>query len=406
MSEGALSHLRVVDASQVMAGPYCAMLLADLGADVVKVEPPGGETTRHSLGAVQPWGESAAFLAVNRNKRSLVLDLKAEGGVELYRRLAASADVLVESWRPGTADRLGVGWEQLRERNPRLVYASISGFGATGPYAGRGGYDIITQGMSGIMSVTGFPGGEPAKAGVPLTDIGAGMLCAVGILAALAARERTGEGQLVDTSLFEAGLVFGAWEATQLWASGMLPGPLGSAHRMSAPYQAIRTQDGHVTIGAFAQNLWAAAAAAFGHPEWVDDPRFATGQDRLAHKDELIALIETVSATAPSAHWLDRLLAAGVPCGPVYDYAEAFADEQTVAREMVVEADHPQAGRIRMLGIPVKLSETPGQVRRRPPTLGEHADELLAELGYAPADVARLRAGGVLGPTAHEGPVV
>ncbi|MEZ5098845.1 MAG: CoA transferase [Thermoleophilia bacterium] len=397
MSGGALSHLRVVDASQVMAGPYCAMLLADLGADVVKVEPPGGETTRHSLGPVQPWGESAAFLAVNRNKRSLVVDLKAPGGVDLYRRLAASADVLVESWRPGTAERLGVGWEQLRVENPRLVYAAISGFGSTGPHAGRGGYDIITQGASGIMSVTGFPGGEPAKAGVPLTDIGAGMLCAVGILAALAARERTGEGQLVDTSLFEAGLVFGAWEATQLWASGTLPGPLGSAHRLSAPYQAIRTRDGHVTIGAFAQNLWAAAATAFGHPEWVDDPRFATGQDRLAHREELIELIETVSTTEPSAHWLDRLLAAGVPCGPVNDYAAAFADEQTLAREMVVEAEHPQAGRIRMLGIPVKLSGTPGAVRRRPPLLGEHADELLAELGYGPAEIDALRADGALG---------
>ena len=392
---GALSHLRVVDASQVMAGPYCAMLLADLGADVVKVEPPGGDATRSSLGEVQAWGESAAFLAVNRNKRSIVLDLKVPAGAEVYRRVADGADVLVESWRPGTADRLGVGYEALRARNPRLVYAAISGFGATGPYAVRGGYDIITQGMSGIMSVTGAPGGEPAKAGVPLTDIGAGMLAAVGILAALASRDRTGEGQLVDTSLFEAGLVFGAWEATELWASDRVPGPLGSAHRMSAPYQALRTADGHVTIGAFAQNLWETAAHALGRPEWLADPRFATAQDRLAHRAALIEEIEAVTTTRPSAHWLGLLTAAGVPCGPVHDYPAAFADPQTAARQMVVEAEHPQAGSIRMLGIPVKLSGTPGAVDRVPPMLGQHADEILAEVGLDPEAV---RGTGALGP--------
>ena len=396
-NEPSLPGLRVIDASQVMAGPYCAMLLADHGADVVKVEPPEvGDTTRRGLGEIQSWGESAAFLAVNRNKRSLSVNLKDERGRDVLHRLARAADVLIESYRPGTAERLGIGYEALAEVNPGLVYASISGFGATGPYAERGGYDIIMQGASGIMSVTGETGGDPAKAGVPLTDIGAGTLCAFGILAALSARARTGRGQRVDTSLFEAGLVYGAWEATELWSSGRVPGPLGSAHRMSAPYQAIRTSDGHITIGAFTDRLWQQAAEVFGHPEWVGDDRFATGQSRLSHRGELIELIESVTLTEPAHAWLDRLHAAGVPAGPVNDYEEAFSDPQTRAREMVVEAEHPQAGTIRMLGVPVKLSDTPGGIRRRPPMLGEHNDEVLAELGYSEAEREALHADGVV----------
>ena len=392
----ALERVRVIDASQVMAGPYCALLLADLGCDVIKVEPLEGDATRHSLGDVQPWGESAAFLAVNRNKRSIALDLKAPRGLEAFRRLAATVDVLVESYRPGTAARLGIDYESLRAVNPRLVHASISGFGATGPYADRGGYDIITQGMSGIMSVTGDPDGPPLKAGVPVTDIGAGMLCAFGILAALLARQRTGEGQHVDTSLFEAGLVYGAWEATELWSTGRLPGRLGSAHRLSAPYQAVRASDGYFTIGAFTDKLWRAGAGAFGHPEWASDGRFASGPDRLANRLELLELIEGVTIEAPVSVWLERLLAAGVPAGPVSDYASALEDPQTAAREMVVEADHPQAGRTKMLGIPVKLSGTPGAVRRPPPTLGQHTREVLAELGYSDGEVEELSGEGVV----------
>lgn len=396
-NEPSLPGLRVIDASQVMAGPYCAMLLADHGADVVKVEPPGvGDATRSALGDIQSWGESAAFLAVNRNKRSLTINLKDERGREVFHALARTADVLIESYRPGTAERLGIGYETLNAVNPRLVYASISGFGASGPYAERGGYDIITQGATGIMSVTGEPGADPAKAGVPLTDIGAGMLCAFGILAALSARARTGRGQRVDTSLFEAGLVYGAWEATELWSSGRVPGPLGSAHRLSAPYQAIRTLDGHITIGAFTDRLWQKAANAFGHREWIDDARFATGQSRLSHRAELVELIEEVTLTEPGSAWLERLHAAGVPAGPVNDYEEAFSDPQTAAREMVVEAEHPQAGTIRMIGVPVKLSETPGGIRRPPPVLGQHTDEILAELGYPEAERNSLRADDVV----------
>lgn len=344
------------------------MLLADHGADVVKVEPVGvGDATRQALGSMQEWGESAAFFAVNRNKRSVALDMKTGEGREVLRRLALGADVLIESYRPGTATKLGLGYEQLSDINSRLVYASISGFGSSGPYAERGGYDIITQGMSGIMSVTGEPGGAPMKAGVPITDVGAGMLCAFGILAALAAREKTGTGQHVDTSLFEAGLAYAGWEATELWTERRTPGPLGSAHRMSAPYQAIRAADGYFTIGAFTDRLWKEAARALGHPEWLDDPRFATGSERLENREALVGLIEAETVNQTVAQWLDALELAGVPAGPVNSYEDALSDEQTLAREMVVEADHPDAGRIRMLGIPVKLSETPGQIRYPPP---------------------------------------
>lgn len=392
-----LAGIRVLDMAQVLAGPYCAMLLGDLGCDVIKVEPPGGgDASRHSLGAQGPWGESSAFLAANRNKRGVCVNLKDPDGVRVFRRLARSADVVIENYRPGTAKRLGVDYDSLRPSNPGLVYAAISGFGSTGPYAQRGGYDIVAQGMAGIMSVTGAPGGPPAKAGVPITDMGAGMLAAVAILGALLARATTGEGQYVETSLFEAGLAYAVWEATELWSSGEVPAALGSAHRMSAPYQAIRTGDGYITIGANNEKLWRAAAGAFGHPEWIGDPRFATNGQRLANRDALISVIEAVTVTASSQHWLDALLDAGVPAGPVYDYAQVFDDPQTLAREMVVEVPHPQAGVARLLGVPWKASGGGAAVKRPPPTLGEHTTEVLRELGFDDAEIASLHRGGAV----------
>ncbi len=392
-----LAGIRVLDVAQVLAGPYCGMLLGDLGCDVIKVEQPGlGDASRHSLGSPSAWGESSAFLAANRNKRSVCLDLKQPAGVEAFRRLVESADVVVENYRPGTTRRLGIDYESLRPLNARLIYASISGFGSSGPYGDRGGYDIIAQGMTGIMSVTGPPGGAPAKAGVPITDIGAAMLCTIAILGALLARELTGEGRYVETSLFEAGIAYAVWEATELWSSGEVPRALGSAHRMSVPYQAIRTQDGHITIGANNDRLWRAAARVLGHPEWTEDPRFSTNAARLENRDVLISLIEDVTATASSELWLAELHAAGVPAGPVYDYAQVFNDPQTIAREMVVEVSHPLAGVVRMLGVPWKTGDGMATVRRPPPTLGQHTDEVLKEIGYGAKQLSHLREGGVI----------
>jgi formyl-CoA transferase len=387
---GALAGLRVVDQTQVMAGPFCSMLLADLGADVIKVEPPGGEETRHMPPTLPP-GISAAFLAVNRNKRGLLLDLKQPDGVAVLRKLAASADVLVENYRPGVARRLGVDYETLAPLNPRLIYCSISGFGQTGPYASRGGYDLIAQGMSGIMSVTGSEGGPPVKVGVPVTDLGAGLFGVVGILAAVRARHRTGRGQLVDTSLFEAGLALSVWETAEYWFAGRTPEPKGTAHRMSAPYQAFRASDGSFTVGASNARLWPRFAAVLGLEHLTSDPRFDTVASRLANRAELEALIEAVTLAKPRAEWLERCEAAGIPAGPIYSVPEALADPHAVARGMVQEVEHPGIGPVKSLGNPVKLSRTPATVRSSAPDPGQDTDAILAELGYDRDAIASLR---------------
>jgi crotonobetainyl-CoA:carnitine CoA-transferase CaiB-like acyl-CoA transferase len=369
----ALDGLRVIELTQVMAGPFCGQVLADMGADVVKVEPPDGDQTRRSMG-------EAAFRAVNRNKRSIALDLKDEADQAILHRLVDTADVLLENYRPGVAARLGADYDTLRARNPRLIYASISGFGQTGPYAQRPGFDLIAQGVSGVMSVTGEPGGEPVKCGVPVSDLSAGLFCAIGILSALAARERTGEGQRIDTSLWEGALALSIWETAELWSTGVAPQPLGSAHRLTAPYQALRTRDGHITVGGNNQKLWERLCAAIGRDDLPADPRFATNADRMAHRPELAAELESALAARDTADWVEHLLAAGVPAGPIHDYAQAVADPHTLAREMVVEMEHPEAGTVYGLGIPVKLSATPGSIRRPAPLLGQHTGEILAEL--------------------------
>jgi crotonobetainyl-CoA:carnitine CoA-transferase CaiB-like acyl-CoA transferase len=375
-----------------MAGPFCCQVLGDLGADVIKVEPPGtGDQARRAMGFAMKGEDTAAFLAVNRNKRSIALDLKDDAQRAVFHRLAATADVVVENFRPGVTRRLGVDYDTLAAAHPRLIYASISGFGQTGPSAQRPGYDLIAQGMAGVMSVTGEPGGEPVKCGVPVGDLSAGLFCAVAILAAHIVRERTGRGQYIDTSLFEGALALSIWETAELWATGRVPAPLGSAHRLTAPYQALRTRDGHITVAGNNARLWTRLCTALGREDLVGDARFATNDDRMANRPALAAELESVLGRRDTADWVQVLLEAGVPAGPINDYEQVFEDPHTRAREMLVETEHPVEGTVRGLGIPVKLSETPGSIRRAAPLLGEHTAEILAELGYSDREIAELR---------------
>ncbi len=390
MTQSALQGLRVLDVTQVMAGPYCAMMLADLGATVIKVEPPAGDSTRQMPGA--SGADSPAFNAVNRGKRSIVLNLKTAEGREVFTRLAQSSDIVIENYRPGVMTAFGLDYAALSASNPRLIYASISGYGQTGPQRGKGGFDLIAQGVSGILSITGEPGGAPVKAGVPVTDLGAGLFALVGILAAIESRHRSGVGQQIDTSLVDAGVALSVWEATEYFSGAGVPAALGSAHRMNAPYQAIRCADGYITLGAANERLFQKLSAVLGHSEWGDDPAFADNASRVKNRERLAARIESITVTQPRAHWLSLLEANDIPCGPINDYAQVFADPQVLAREMVVETDHPTLGHLRTLGSPIKMSATPPDVSRRAPQLGEHTDTILAEALYSSAEIATLRA--------------
>ena len=390
----ALDGLRVLDVTQVMAGPFCAMMLADLGAEVVKVEPPSGDSTRQMPGAAGT--DSPAFNAVNRGKRSIVLNLKTAEGRDVFARLARSSDIVIENYRPGVMTSLGLDYPALSAVNPRLIYASISGYGQTGPQRGKGGFDLIAQGVAGIMSITGEPGGPPVKAGIPVTDLGAGLFALVGILAALEHRHRSGAGQLIDTSLVDAGVALSVWESTEYFAGIGVPAALGSAHRMNAPYQAIRCADGYITLGAANERLFRRLCDVLGHTEWGAETAFADNASRVRNRDALAARIESITVTEPRAHWLALLDANDIPCGPINDYAQVFADPQVLARGMVVETDHPALGHIRTLGSPIKMSATPPDVSRRAPQLGEHTDDVLIEAGFSVAAIAALRATGAI----------
>lgn len=391
-----LEGLSVLDCTQVMAGPFCTLLLADMGADVIKIEKPAGGDDTRRMGPQLIEGWAAAFLAINRNKRSLALDLRSEEGSKVFMRLLDGADVVVENFRPGAMERLGLGYKQLAEIKPSLIYCSISGFGQTGPYRDRGGFDLVTQGMSGLMSVTGIPGGPPVKVGVPITDLTSGMYAAYGILTAYIHRLRTGQGQLVDTSLLEAGLAYTFWESSVYFTTGEVPGPLGSAHRMNAPYQALKTRDGYITIGAATQSTWEALCRAIGREELLSNPRYVSGIDRKSHETELAEDLERTFSQESTQHWMEVLQKGKVPSGPIYDLAQVYADPQVQARQMFVEMDDPDLGIIKNIGIPLKLSLTPGRIRRRAPGLGEHTREVLLGAGYSADEVTRLADSGVV----------
>jgi crotonobetainyl-CoA:carnitine CoA-transferase CaiB-like acyl-CoA transferase len=391
-----LEGVRVIDLTNVMAGPYCGMVLGDLGADVVKIENfPDGDASRRFDPKVN--GESYCFAVLNRNKRSMALDMKDPRGKAVFMKLIAGADIVMENFRPGVVRRLGIDYESLRGANPGLVYASMSGFGQTGPYAKRGGYDIIAQGMSGIMMMTGSPGGRPAKVGIAMNDIASGVTALYGILGAYIGRLRSGQGQYLETSLLEAGLAWTPWEFGAWAGAGEIPTATGTRHRRSAPYQAYRTQDGYVTVGAGNEKLWQNfCRQVVERPDWLVDPRYAKPGDRLAHADALEGDIEAVFAGASTAHWVERMEAAQVPGGPVYGYDQTLADPHVAARKMVVEIDHPTIGRMKMLGLPIKSTGDLTEIRRAAPTLGQHSAQILAELGYPGEAIGALFEAGVV----------
>ncbi|HEY3111769.1 MAG TPA: CoA transferase [Chloroflexota bacterium] len=390
-----LTGICVLELTNFMAGPFCCTQLADLGADVVKVEQPGvGDHSRKSPPLVNG-GDGAGFLVLNRNKRSLALNLKAPAGKAAFRRLAERADVLVENMRPGTMDDLGLGPAELTALNPRLIFCSISGFGQSGPWRDRAGLDLIAQAASGLMSITGEPGGAPVKAGVPIADLTTGLYAALSILAALRERDRSGRGQTIDLSLFESALALGVWETGLYFATGEVAEPLGSAHRASAPYQAFRCADGYITIGATTPANWPAGCSALGLDDLIDDPRFNTPTARKRNEKELAALIEAVTSRRPRAHWQRLMDEAGVPASPIYRYDEALAAPQTQARGLVAEVEHPRVGRYRLVASPIRLGRTSPGRPKPAPLLGQHSRELLLEAGLRTDEVDELIAGGV-----------
>ncbi|MCY0096795.1 CaiB/BaiF CoA transferase family protein [Hoeflea ulvae] len=389
-SFGPLADMKVIELAHIMAGPVCGLMLADMGADVIKVEKPAGDDSRRFV-PPEIEGESAAYMMMNRNKRGIALNLKDPAGLDVLHKLLLDADVVIENYRLGTMDRLGLGYDELSRLNPRLIYCEISGFGRTGPYAQRGGFDLIAQGMSGLMSITGEgPGRPPVKVAAPISDINAGILAAMGVSAAYANVLRTGKGQRVDTSLFEAAIVQTYWQSAIAFATGENPQPLGSAHPLNAPYQSFETSDGWVNVGAANQSNWLRFLEVISAPELDADPRFSSNLQRMRNLPALVRILDGYLKKDTTANWLARMEQAQLPAGPVLDILQMHEDPQALARDMIVELDHPQAGPVKTLGHPVKFSETPAEITRAAPLLGQHTREVLAEMGYAAAEIETL----------------
>ena len=387
---GPLAGVRVLELAQIMAGPTCGLMLADMGADVIKIEKlPKGDDSR---GYQDPQinGVSAPFLILNRNKRGMGLDLKNPKGADVLKRMVAKADVLTENYRRGTMEKLGVGYDVLKTVNPGLIYAVVSGYGRTGPLADKGGFDLIAQGFGGLMSITGHPGGPPAKTGNPVSDINAGILSCLGVLAALIERGKSGRGQIVDTSLMEAAMQQTYWQAAMFFATGVSAGPGGSAHPLTAPYQAFKTANGYLNIGGANQANWERVAETLGHPEWKTDPRFENNTIRLANREVLERLIEAELIHKTTAEWIAVFDKTGVPAGPVHTIEEALTHPQALEREMVVESVHPQAGLVKGVGFPVKFSEQPRTAATPAPGLGQHTVQVLREFGFRDDEITDL----------------
>ena len=391
-----LDGVKVLDFTAIMAGPYCTLMLADMGAEVIKIESfPEGDGSRRFDPKVN--GESYCFAVLNRNKKSVALNLKDGRGKEIFLKLARDADIVIENYRPGVTGKLGIDYPALKAINPDIIYASISGFGQTGPYSRKGGFDIIAQGMSGIMTMTGEPGGRPAKVGIAMNDIAAGTTALYSILGAYIKRLKTSEGVYLETSLMEAGLAWTFWEFGAWFGGGEVPIATGTRHRRSTPYQAYRTKDAYVTVGANNEKLWEAfCVQVLERPQLMKDPRFATRPARLKNIDALQDEIEKVFAAHPTEHWVKKLDAAGVPGGPVFNYVQALDNEHSRARNMVVEMDHPKIGRMKVLGNPVKASAELARSRQPAPWLGQHSAEILTRLGHSEADITSLFTDGVV----------
>ncbi len=393
-----LEGIRVLDLTNVMAGPYCTMVLGDLGAEVIKLESLDGDSTRNFEPKVND--ESYCFAVLNRNKKSISVDMKAPAGKEIVMKLAAQADIMIENFRPGVVKKLGVGYDDVKQVNPGIIYASMSGFGQTGPYGRKGGFDIIAQGMSGIMMMTGHPGGRPAKVGIAMNDIACGVTTLYGILGALIGKLRHGQGQYLETSLLEAGLAWSIWEFGAYYGGGELPTATGTRHRRSAPYQAFRSRDGYVTVGASGDKLWRAfVEQVVQKPEWLQDPRFEKNPLRVKNVEALQELIESVLVTQTTAHWVEKLDAAGVPGGPVYTYDQTLADPQVQHRRMVYDIEHPVIGPMKTLGLPVKSNGELTAIRKPAPLHGQHTEEVLRAIGYGEGRVRELLAEGVVKST-------